>query len=674
MEAKQTDLNRLLVGTKTFVIPQFQRHYKWKRQQWAELFQDLIDQYHDPDVQSGTLHANEGHFLGSLVLHPTPGPASTVAEYWVIDGQQRLITLQTLIAAVRDFRKSSQLEWDPAEYDEQYLRNRFSTDRPYRLKPGENDRESFISTVFQGAPEGLIGDAYRYFTRRLDELNASEPIDFSVLHNALFLRLLVVEINTSKEDNINQIFHTINHAGLKLSAVDLIRNHAFMQIPPEEAEKTYRQLWQPLENCFDREADLARYIWAQLVRKSPKATQKDLYQPFAELVSKKAKQSSPEEATRKILEELRDETNVYYSLENPSEYADPSWSKPLFQVVKDLAAWGSIPSRPLTLEILSRLSQGLITDQDATDALTHLLSLLVRRTLCGVPTNNLNRQLSPVPSKLKEGPVANQVLFELSQESKYWPSDSDVLEKAPKTALYVSADQTQVKLILATLDRQLNPSEPVEVSGLTIVHVMPETLNDEWETYLQKNGASIEEANSRKHTLGNLTLTGRNSELARHPIERKAEIFSESNLPLNRLFSKQHNWLPKDIDNRGLKLAELAVAFWPKKAVERGANNQMKILDGEGYGANQFSVQDVVESMPVDICTTLDTISDVTSIDTREVENELRVLGYPVFTHSEGCLAVSGDKNLVDSPVECSFINAHDLAALIQNVGSGESE
>lgn len=667
MEAKQTELNRLLVGTKTFVIPQFQRHYKWKRPQWAELFEDILEQYYEPDVQSGAMQANEGHFLGSIVLHPTPGPASTVAQYWVIDGQQRLITLLTLIAALRDFRKQCQEDWDSAEYDDQYLTNRFSRDRPRRLVPGENDREDFEQTIFEGNPSGLVGDAYEYFTERLIELDAEDNIDFETLHNAILLRLLLVEINTSKEDNINQIFHTLNHAGTKLSAVDLIRNHAFMQIPSNQSENAYREYWKPLEEKFDKESELARYLWAQLVREEPKVTQKDLYQPFADLIQRNTINGDTEEATKKLLQRFKLEAEIYKAMENPAEARGGHWSPQLFEVVEDLAMWGSKPSRPLTLDILCRLENRFITDSDAAEALRYLLSLLVRRSLCSIPTNNLNRQLSGIPSRLRPGSVAPQILSELSQESKYWPNDNDVLTKIQSTSIYVTAEKSQVKLILMSLNRKLNPTEQVNQENLTIEHIMPKTLTEDWTAYITNANERVEVALAKRHVLGNLTLTGDNSSLARRLIAGKVEIFSESNLPLNRLFEHQDSWLPADIDARSYKLAQMAIDIWPKPkspstASDEGSNG--------ATGINQFTVKAAIESIPADKWTSVSSISELTGLQEAEVEAGICRLEYKVFDSANKTRIVSGDRLAEIPPTDPELLTSHEIADYIQSVGS----
>ena len=451
MQTKQTDLARLLVGTKVFVVPQFQRHYKWKQAQWLELYEDILEQHESPDVQAGNPLPNEGHFIGSIVLHPAPGPASTVARYWVIDGQQRLTTLMALLAALRDVRSELDPAWNPDTYTNQYLSNPFNDEQPHRLVPGDNDRADFVATVYKKTPAGQIGDAYNWFKRQIKVTAESSEFDFGSFENAVLLRLIVVEINTSDDDNINQIFNTINHSGMRLSAIDLIRNHSFMQFGTKEAADVYANVWKPLENSLVSERTLSQYIWAQLVRNNPKTTQRDLYAPFQRHLKDLQARSgdSPATVARRELERLQRESPLFLSILDPHGHPGSSWGKDLFDAVSDLHAWGSSTHLPISLEVLSRMQAGSTTEQDAIASLRHLLSYLVRRGMSGIPTNNLNRILSSIPSSLAPGSVARQLANELLRGTKYWPTDTEILDRGVTSPIYHTLQAGQVRFILA---------------------------------------------------------------------------------------------------------------------------------------------------------------------------------------------------------------------------------
>jgi uncharacterized protein with ParB-like and HNH nuclease domain len=94
MKASETSLRNLLEGTKQFQIPLFQRPYSWTEDKWDTLWEDLMKLYND-EVEGS-------YFLGAIVTQSIPGTADGISPYLVIDGQQRLITLTILLAAMRD--------------------------------------------------------------------------------------------------------------------------------------------------------------------------------------------------------------------------------------------------------------------------------------------------------------------------------------------------------------------------------------------------------------------------------------------------------------------------------------------------------------------------------------------------------------------------------------------
>ena len=158
-------------------------------------------------------------------------PFTRSPRYLLIDGRRRLTTFLTLIAAFRDFRALQERTWNPAAYNDLYLTNPYNPDHFQRLIPTTKDRDAYTLTVHRGEPTGQIGRCYRFFMREIRKLSRRDGgIDFSRFENALLLRMLVVDISTSISDDVNNIFRTLNHSGLLLSSLDLIRNHTFMQL------------------------------------------------------------------------------------------------------------------------------------------------------------------------------------------------------------------------------------------------------------------------------------------------------------------------------------------------------------------------------------------------------------------------------------------------------------
>lgn len=673
MQTKQTDLARLLMGTKVFVVPQFQRHYKWKVSQWQELWDDIIDQYESDDVQSGHLSKDEGHFLGSLVLHPAPGPASTVSRYWVIDGQQRLSTLMVIIAAVRDLRVEIEPSWNPDAYTNMYLANQYNSDDPHRLVLGANDRVDFVRTVYEGMPSGQVGEAYKWFDKALRKRARSEKLDFERFQNALLLRLLLVEINTSDEDNINQIFNTINHAGMRLSAIDLIRNHSFMQFGSEFAEEVFESTWKPLEDSLGEEL-LSQYLWAQLVRKNPKATQRDLYGPFQShlLATARRMQSSVSDATLWELRRLRDEVDLFLAATDSSRTLRSDLPDELQEVLLDLQEWGSQTYIPVALEVLGRFTTGRVEIRDATQALKLVLSYLVRRGLAGIPSNNLNRILSSIPNAIPDTPdVAAAVSRELMSSGKYWPRDREVAERAVSTPIYLTLQPRQVKFVLAELNDAERSTEPVKRTDLTVEHIMPRELTAQWLEMLELNGVGVEIAETRTHVLGNLTLTGVNSELARRPPREKVDILSRSNLPLNRDFPPSSTWTPDQIDRRSTDLVHRALAIWARPAEDV---LEPPTHDHASEGPEEFDVGLLLDALPADSHLRLADMAELLVESQSMTADLVRRSGYPIVRDDVGEALVGGMRDMTPTELRATRrASIADIVKLAQSLGAQQS-
>jgi uncharacterized protein with ParB-like and HNH nuclease domain len=95
VKANETTLRSLLQGKCQYIVPLYQRPYSWKRANLQRLWDDIVAL-----VDGGQ---GASHFLGSVVLAPSPSNTPAGVQAWlVVDGQQRLTTLSVLLCAIRD--------------------------------------------------------------------------------------------------------------------------------------------------------------------------------------------------------------------------------------------------------------------------------------------------------------------------------------------------------------------------------------------------------------------------------------------------------------------------------------------------------------------------------------------------------------------------------------------
>lgn len=573
MKASDTNVHTLLQGTKVFLVPNFQRRYSWKRDQWESLWTDVLREYQRPRDGSGKV---SGHFLGSVVLHPAPGPASIVAQYLVIDGQQRLTTLLTLLAAIRDARQALEEDFDPNEYDHQYIFNPFHKNTPHRLVPTTYDRDAYNETIANRAPTGNIGQAYSWFRDKIYKVADEDAVDLGELAHTILVRLVLVEITTGGSDSINSIFNTLNSKGMPLSSADLIRNELLLNIEPDQSDGVHRQYWLPMERKLTKEkaagggvddSKLINYFWTQELRHDGSVAAKDLFPEFERRLRTALSKSADRPGTaRAWLERWYQQHDLYAACLDPHHDGGLAAEIPptLRQHLSALSAWGSAPAVPVQFAIVVGVLEGRYEADDAERALEVLIGYLVRRSLAGIPTNNLNRMLSSVPSYLESnsGPVDYLLSKILSRPGYRWPSDADVLDGVQTTPIYATTKRAQSKFILAAVERHMEPKETVGFDKLSVEHVMPQTINALWIDYLQRIGTSAEAMVALLHTLGNLTLTGYNSELGQDLFVDKRRDYEKSPLKLNRELARTQEWGPDEIRDRSQMIGAVLVRLF----------------------------------------------------------------------------------------------------------------
>lgn len=572
MRAEESHFADLVQGrAQQFQVPLYQRTYSWTEKQLAQLWNDVLEQAEllDTDATVST------HFLGSVVLAPSPQNEATFPRWLVVDGQQRLTTLSLALTAIRDHLTGE--EPDEAErIDEEYLINKRKKggDR-LRLLPTQADRPQYAAHVDGALPEqtsgGRVAAAYRFFRRKLLKL-VGEADDASALkevlrvEQAITSRLTLVIVTAERGDNVHRIFESLNNTGLKLSQADLLRNYLFMRLPTR-GEQVYETHWLPLQNSLSND-ELEQLMWLQLVLDGDdRVRRQDLYTAQQQRFEEEGAEPAQVEAgIEEYIKELNRRSLLFRKVIRPEEEADARIRGHL----KRLHDWQAVVTYPALMLILDLRARGEVDPAEAARAMSYVESFLVRRTICRVPTSNLNRIFQSVPAQLpRDVDVATGLHQLLSAENRFWPDDEELREKIRAAPFYQYGRPNQRRLVLQRLEESYDHPEPVDFtsSQLTIEHVMPQSPGDEWLRVLDDDvtpGETAEELHARlQHTLGNLTLTGVNSELSNHPFERKQGLFNGSHLEMNRRIAATQRWGAKEILARADDLADRAIRTWP---------------------------------------------------------------------------------------------------------------
>ncbi|MER7333516.1 MULTISPECIES: DUF262 domain-containing protein [unclassified Micromonospora] len=569
--AAETTLQGLLEGSKQYQVPLYQRTYSWTKSQLARLWEDVRKLADDRvDNPSAT------HFIGSVVLAPSPtnGPAG-VAEYLVVDGQQRLTSLTILLCAIRDHRAAHE---DPKHRDrlnQQYLTNPWELgQRRLKLVPTQADRTAYLACLDSTPQAGgtdPVGVAYQFFASQLAAADdPDDPLDIERIESAVITGLALVSVTAQPGDNVYRIFESLNNTGLRLTQADLLRNYLFMRLPTR-GEAVYQSLWLPLQERLTA-AQLELLFWLDLVHRDPRVKQTDIYA-----------------AQQNRLERFRSEQDIETEVQrfsqlgallrvilHPEEEQDPGVRRRL----ERLSAWGTTTVYPLLLHLLDRREHGTATSEQVASAMLYVESFFVRRLLIGRATANINRILLSVVTEMdRDLPVDEAMRAYLSVGRKYYATDASVRAAVRSIPYYLNGRPHQRNLVLRWLEESYGSKEPVALDSLTIEHVLPQTPTAEWRQVLAADLGPEEKLGEAHealvHTLGNLTLTGYNSELSNSSFPVKRVQLAKSGILLNQEIAEQDRWGRPEIHARADALADRIVSIWPGPTEQAGEQSEV---------------------------------------------------------------------------------------------------
>lgn len=558
MKADDTYLFEILEGRKQYLVPLYQRTYSWKEKNLQQLWDDLlllVERRHE--------NRKASHFLGPMVFAPTTdtGP-SALKQYTIVDGQQRLLTLTLLLAAIRDHRAENEDSSHRDRLNEDYLLERRSQGRPTKLIPTQDDRESYFACINNTAQAGaadLVGTAYNFFRTRLLEVDdLSDVKDIQMVEEAVLAGFAIVTITAEDGDNVHRIFESLNNTGLKLTQSDLLRNYIFMRLSTR-GEDVYRDIWFPLQRLLSSD-EMELLFWIDLTRSQATAQQTEVYQLQQQRLGLMLTEGEIEEEVRRFAAIGA----LLHLARNPESEKDATVRRELLR----LKAWGSVTAYPLVIHLLERRSVGEADNAQTARALQFMLSFFIRRILIGQATKNMNRiLLAAVPAIIDVNPVDMALQKYFSTGRKAWASDGQLRDAVLTANVYWSGRTEQRKLLLQWLEETYGSNEPVLPDKLSIEHIAPQTITDEWRAEVAQMLQPDEDLDvvygRFLHTLGNLTLTGYNPEMSNRPFAEKKEWFRTSGLRLNHEIALKEHWTQDEVRVRGTELVERIIAEWP---------------------------------------------------------------------------------------------------------------
>ncbi|WP_022902721.1 DUF262 domain-containing protein [Curtobacterium sp. B8] len=557
MDVRETTLQELLGGPKQYLVPLYQRPYAWEVRQRKRLWSDILEL-----AEMRRTSPSATHFMGSLVLS-TGAIVPTGMEFLVVDGQQRLTTLTILLCALGDYLRlhSRTSPCSPRASTSSTSRNGFKPgDARLKLLPTQADRDSFRAIVDSavGADSSSgVGDAYSFFRRELELADDPDDAhDIERIREAVLGGLSFVSITARDEDNVYRIFESLNNTGLRLTQGDLVRNYLFMRLG-SRGESVYSSWWLPMQQRLSVN-DLELIFWLDAVADEPLLKQGDIYSYQQARLAK-----MDDDAILREIERFSRLSEHLELVRDPARESDLS----IRHHLQHLAEWGSTTTVPLTLRLLARRAAGDSSSEEVAGALAAIESYIVRRTIGGRPGQGLNRTILQACGELDDRPVDRVLLDHFSTGRKYFATDEQIRDAVRSQPFYLRGLRVQQKLILKWISQSINPREEVDVEQATIEHILPQTITPEWRAELEadlEDGETVEVLHEQLvHSLGNLTLTGYNSQLSNRPFPAKQADYRRSSFTaLNELVLDAGRWGRPEITERGEWFADRIIEQW----------------------------------------------------------------------------------------------------------------
>ena len=573
MEAKEKVILRdVLYGMKSqFCIPVFQRNYSWNEKNCERLFNDICELMKDKE---------KNHFIGSFVYKMVKLVDTQYIQFVLIDGQQRLTSLTLILKALYDYLGNLGDEYSATreEIRDSYLFNKFAKDTnlKLKLKPNKEDDKNFNYLMENNFEEidnnSLIYQNYKYFLERINKLDASIDGFYDALQ-----RLEGVSVTLDKEDDAQMIFESLNSTGMDLNDVDLIRNYLLMNCPPSEQDKLYLNYWLKLEEKLGK--SFTEFVRDYLSFKNGLVVQSGknkVYTAFKKYYTNNYYDKGID--LEEFLQDWMKYAKAYSMLLKPNLNSEKNQ---LNNALNDTINLNMKTTFPFLLGILHDTNEGLISTEDTIKILRLIESYSVRRSICSIQGGALSQAMASLYKEVKDkykDDFYNECYVKIATKlvsintNAYFPKDGQFGDEFTTRDMYSSPLR---RYILDKLENSYQNKELVNLENLTIEHIMPNTITDEWKRYL--NMDNVEEFHEQyKNRIGNLTLTAYNSEMGQKLFDEKKNNSDFSRLCLNKYFENVQFWNKYEIEKRGKQLFNDALKIWPFPEVfpEKGLSSE----------------------------------------------------------------------------------------------------
>ncbi|MBC6400921.1 MAG: DUF262 domain-containing protein [Ekhidna sp.] len=552
LDTSTVSLSDIIGNGKTYEVPPYQRDYSWKKDQWEDLWNDIINVYESKNV----------HYMGFIVLQDLGDK-----KYYIIDGQQRFSTLTLIVlATINKLQDLVTKNIDSEKNTERItlLQKKFIGDKDpgsltysSKLKLNENN-DSFFQTnlLVQRAPtnprtlidsDKLIWNAYNYFVDKVSDLFENETngeVVANFLNKLVAEKLMFIQIIVENELSAYTVFETLNSRGVGLTVTDLLKNYLF-SISSKVDLPHIKEKWKSIVEMIglDNFPTFLRHYW---ISKNKLIRQEYLFRALRESISTSRQ-------VIELLEKLDEGSKLYNALSNSS---DSFWGghKEIKKRIKELILFKEKQAYPLLISAYSNL-----IEEKFASVLKFLSVITFRYTVISKLHTNLKEDIYN-KAAIEIGQKPDISLTEIANLLKpLYPNDKEFKNSFETKSISTKRGAKLVRYILFNIENHLdNAAYDFEENAGTIEHILPENSSQH---YLEDFPQAIHD--SIVYRLGNYTILeeAKNRECSDLPFNDKKNIYSTSRYKMTKSIANP-NWTPNSIDSRQEWLGNQASSIW----------------------------------------------------------------------------------------------------------------
>lgn len=553
MESQQIPFMSLInYQNSEFYIPVYQRKYSWTIVQCKQLFDDILR-------LKTNIHSK--HFLGTVIYKKENLVGGNILLE-IVDSQQRITTTSILLKALADYSKELNCSNDNKFYEKiitQSLTNPFAESlSKTKLKLTSFDSKVYDNLISNSLSNSDLGHPiyanYNYFYNRIKNENENPEEIYDLIN-----RLMIIELSLGENDDAQATFESVNSTGLRMEDADFIRNYIFLNLNVRAQEEIYENYWSKIENLFENDSKkLTEFLRIYLTIKCKDIIKEtEVYEKFKINFSKENLITIKNE-----LENILSYAKGYIKILK-CKIDDSAINK----LIAEINKINIKPFKSVILKLYKDYEDRKIIKEDLEEGLKLIISYIIRRFFCNLPSNNYNKVSVGVLNNIREKDYLNSIKKYLltRQGVARFPNDKDFKLGFIIHPIYKKNKDLRNYIIYELENYNQNEILNIESSDLTIEHILPQNKNlcNEWKEELGEDWKEIQ--NKYLHTIGNLTITGYNSKMSDRPFKDKRDMengFRDCPARLNSSLRTLENWNESEIVKRADSLFVLAKEKW----------------------------------------------------------------------------------------------------------------